>query len=99
GVGLTRGGHAPSPPPAATQALTGIDRSGVGAIYKGLAIASTPTGDQLYATAFHNARCDVFDSSFKLVSTPGGFVDKRIPHRYAPFGIQNINGALFVTYA
>ena len=29
----------------------------------------------------------------------GAFVDKKIPHRYAPFGIQNINGALFVTYA
>jgi hypothetical protein len=33
------------------------------------------------------------------VSTPGAFVDKKIPHRYAPFGIENINGALFVTYA
>jgi uncharacterized protein (TIGR03118 family) len=52
------------PPPPATQALTGADRSGVGAIYKGLAIASTAAGDQLYATDFHNARVDVFDSSF-----------------------------------
>ena len=33
------------------------------------------------------------------MTAPGGFVDKRIPRRYAPFGIQNINGALFVTYA
>ena len=87
------------PPPAATQALTGIDRSGVGAIYRGLAIASTAAGDQLYATDFHNARVDVFDSSFNLVSTSGAFVDKKIPRRYAPFGIQNINGAIFVTYA
>src|SRR6185295_16731961 len=52
-----------------------------------------------YATDFHNARVDVFDSSFNLVSTPGGFVDKKIPRRYAPFGIQTINGAIFVTYA
>jgi uncharacterized protein (TIGR03118 family) len=88
------------PPPPATQALTGIDRSGVGAIYKGLAIASTAAGDQLYAADFHNARVDVFDSSFNLVSTPdGSFVDKRIPRQYAPHGIQNINGAIFVTYA
>ena len=87
------------PPPPATQALTGADRSSVGAIYKGLAIASTATGDQLYATDFHNARVDVFDSSFNLVTTAGAFVDKKIPHRYAPFGIQNINGAIFVTYA
>src|SRR6185436_2597361 len=91
--------HAVPPPGPATQALTGIDRSGVGAVYKGLAIASTPAGDQLYATDFHNARVDVFDSSFNLVSTPGAFVDEKIPRRYAPFGIQTINGAIFVTYA
>ena len=71
----------------------------MGAIYKGLAIASTAAGDQLYATDFHNARVDVFDSSFNLVSTPGAFVDEKIPRRYAPHGIQNINGAIFVTYA
>jgi len=97
--GVISGWNQAVPPPAATQALTGIDRSGAGAIYKGLAIASTATGDQLYATDFHNARVDVFDSSFNLVSTPGAFVDKKIPRRYAPFGIQNINGAIFVTYA
>ena len=56
-------------------------------------------GDQLYATDFHNARVDVFDSGFNVVTTPGAFVDKKIPHRFAPFGIQNINGAIFVTYA
>jgi len=87
------------PPPPATQALIGVDRSGVGANYKGLAIASTAAGDQLYATDFHNARIDVFDSSFNLVTAPGGFVDKKIPRRFAPFGIQNINGTIFVTYA
>jgi uncharacterized protein (TIGR03118 family) len=87
------------PPPPATQALTGADRSGEGAIYKGLTIASTAAGDQLYATDFHNARVDVFDSSFNLVTAPGAFVDKKIPRRFAPFGIQNIGGAIFVTYA
>ena len=97
--GVISGWNQAVPPPAATQALTGIDRSGEGAIYKGLAIASTATGDQLYATDFHNARIDVFDSSFNLVTTPGGFVDPKLPRRYAPHGIQNINGAIFVTYA
>jgi uncharacterized protein (TIGR03118 family) len=33
------------------------------------------------------------------VSTDGGFSDPNIPPGYAPFGIQNINGDLFVTYA
>ena len=33
------------------------------------------------------------------VTTDGNFTDADIPHGYAPFGIQNINGNLFVTYA
>jgi uncharacterized protein (TIGR03118 family) len=97
--GVISGWNRTVPPPTATQALTGIDRSGVGAIYKGLAIASTAAGDRLFATDFHNGRVDIFDSSFNLVSTPAAFVDKKIPRRYAPFGIQNINGSIFVTYA
>src|SRR5207249_7851648 len=97
--GVISGWNRAVPPPASTQALTGVDRSGVGAVYKGLAIASTAAGDQLYAADFHNARVDVFDSSFNLLSTPGAFVDDKIPRRYAPHGIQNINGTIFVTYA
>ena len=97
--GVISGWNRAVPPPAATQALTGVDRSGVGAVYKGLTIASTAAGDELYAADFHNARVDVFDSSFNLVSTPGAFVDDKIPRHYAPYGIQNINGAIFVTYA
>ena len=46
-----------------TAAVVGADRSAVGAVYKGLAIAN----DRLYATDFHNGRVDVFDESFKLV--------------------------------
>jgi uncharacterized protein (TIGR03118 family) len=77
------------------QAVVGADRSSVGAIYKGLATA----GDRLYATDFHNARVDVFDSSFALVSLPGGFRDAKIAKGFAPFGIQALNGNIFVTYA
>jgi len=33
------------------------------------------------------------------VTTDGNFTDADIPFGYAPFGIQNINGDLFVTYA
>lgn len=99
-TGLISGwNQAVPPPPFATQAVTAADRSAAGAIYKGLAIASTAGGDQLYAADFHNARVDVFDSSFNLVSPPSAFVDKKIPRRFAPFGIQSINGAIFVTYA
>jgi len=98
--GVVRGWNPAVPPPAPShQAQVAVDRSGVGAIYKGLAIASTAAGDFLYATDFHNARVDVFDGSFNLVSTPGAFVDPKIPEGFAPFGIQAIDGAIFVTYA
>lgn len=66
-----------------------------GAIYKGLAVA----GDTLYATDFKNGHVDVFDGSFQPVNTPGAFVDPGIPAGYAPFGIQNVDGTLVVTYA
>ena len=70
-----------------------------GAIYKGLAIDSRAAGQHLYATDFHNGKVDVFDSSFHLVTLSGNFTDPNLPAGFAPFGIQNINGTLYVTYA
>ena len=87
------------PPGPSTQSMVAADRSSVGAIYKGLALASTADGDFLYATDFHNRRVDVFDGSFALVSKPGAFVDPRVPRGFAPFGIQAIGDTVFVTYA
>ena len=84
-----------SPAVNAAAAVTGADRSSAGAIYKGLATAS----DRLYATDFHNARVDVFDASFGLMSLPGAFQDAKIPKGFAPFGIQALGGNIFVTYA
>jgi uncharacterized protein (TIGR03118 family) len=78
-----------------TVAVVGADRSSVGAVYKGLAIAN----DRLYATDFHNGRVDVFDSSFKLLTTTGGFNDPKVAKGFAPFGIQALGGDIFVTYA
>jgi uncharacterized protein (TIGR03118 family) len=72
-----------------------VEASSSGAIYKGLAIA----GDRLYATDFHHGRVDVFDGSFQPVNSPGAFVDPGIPSGFAPFGIQNVNGNIVVTYA
>jgi uncharacterized protein (TIGR03118 family) len=78
-----------------TTAIVGVDRSSVGAVYKGLAT----TNDRLYATDFHNGRVDVFDAAFKPFATPGGFKDSKIPKGFAPFGIQAIGNNVFVTYA
>jgi uncharacterized protein (TIGR03118 family) len=43
---------------------------------------------------------EAYDSTFKPVQLPGGlFVDPRLPAGYAPFGIAEINGKLYVTFA
>jgi uncharacterized protein (TIGR03118 family) len=70
-----------------------------GAVFKGLAIASTRFGAFLYATDFHNGRVDVFNSRFHLVHLPGSFRDRHLPAGYAPFGIRAIDGLIYVTYA
>ena len=70
-----------------------------GAIYKGLAIDSRTAGTLLYATDFHNGKVDIFDSSFHAVTIAGAFTDPALPAHFAPFGIQNINGTIYVTYA
>jgi uncharacterized protein (TIGR03118 family) len=70
-----------------------------GAIYKGLAIDSRTAGTHLYATDFHNGKIDVFDPSFHLITLAGNFTDPNLPAGFAPFGIQNILGTLYVTYA
>src|SRR5439155_303272 len=79
--------------------LFAMPASAAGAVYKGLAIATTATGPQLYATDFHNARLDVFNATWAAVTPTGGFVDPKIPAGYAPFGIQTIGARIFVTFA
>ena len=70
-----------------------------GAIYKGLAIDSATAGSRLYATDFHNGNVDIFDSSFHAVTIAGAFTDPNLPTGFAPFGIQEIGGTIYVTYA
>jgi uncharacterized protein (TIGR03118 family) len=89
-----------SPQADATHAIRVIDNSAAHAIYKGIAISGAGRGNLLYATDFHNGKIDVWDSSFKPVTLPGRpFEDLDIPSGYGPFGIQAINGDLYVTYA
>ena len=76
-----------------------VNRSAAGAIYKGLAIATTDMGPLLYATDFHNARIDVVNRTWAIVQVPGGFADPSLPAGYAPFGIQTIGDRIFVTFA
>jgi len=69
-------------------------------IYQGLAIGeSSGHAPRLYATDFHNGKVDVFDGSFGAVHVAGAFEDAQVPKSFAPFGIQNIGGKIFVTFA
>jgi uncharacterized protein (TIGR03118 family) len=75
-----------------------------GAVYKGLVFGVNVKGAFLYATNFRAGTVDVFgpngaNGQFTPATTDGGFLDPSIPAGYAPFGIQNIDGDLFVTYA
>jgi uncharacterized protein (TIGR03118 family) len=98
--GTISGWNPAVPPPAPShQAIVAVDNSAAGANYKGLAIASTASGDFLYAADFHNARVDVFGGNFQPVTMPGGFVDPQLPAGFAPFGIQNLQGRIYVAYA
>ena len=54
----------------------------------------------LYATNFRSGRVEAYDNTFTPVELPGGlFVDPRLPAGYGPFGIAEINGRLYVTFA
>jgi uncharacterized protein (TIGR03118 family) len=85
-----------SPTVIGTQAIIAVDNAGAGAVYKGLAIASTPKGNFLYATNFHAGVVEMYDMHFNLVTT---FTDAQVEPDFAPFGIQNIGGKLYVTFA
>jgi uncharacterized protein (TIGR03118 family) len=96
----------------ANNAVLAVDNSTVptatlGAVYKGLAVGVNANGVFLFATNFRAGTIDVFAPApagsttgfYVPATTDGGFADPNIPAGYAPFGIQNINGDLFVTYA
>jgi uncharacterized protein (TIGR03118 family) len=67
-----------------------------GASYTGLAITNHTSGNYLYAADAANNKVDVYDGSFSLVKS---FTDTTLPAGFAPFGIQDIGGKVYVTYA
>ena len=71
-----------------------------GAVYKGLALGlDSSFNPLLYVTNFRTGTVDVFDTNFAPHATAGSFTDPNVQHGYSPFGIQNIDGNLWVTYA
>jgi uncharacterized protein (TIGR03118 family) len=73
-----------------------VDNSANKASYTGLAITSNPSGNFLYAADTANDHIDMFDGNFNLVKS---FGDPAIPSTFSVFGVQDINGLVYVTYA
>jgi uncharacterized protein (TIGR03118 family) len=67
-----------------------------GAVYTGLAITNKTSGNFLYAADVANDKVDIYDGSFNLVKS---FTDPQVPAGFAPFGIQDIGGKVYVTFA
>ncbi|HEX9363946.1 MAG TPA: TIGR03118 family protein [Candidatus Dormibacteraeota bacterium] len=86
-------------PAVSAAAVIAVDNSASGAIYKGLTNGSVGTSNFLYAANFHAGRVDVFDRQFHQVTLAGNFTDPSLPSGFAPFGIQNIGGWIYVAYA
>ena len=87
------------------EAVLAVDNS-PDAVYKGLAFGTNVHGVFLFATNFRAGTIDVFAANGSAGFRPatateieGDFTDPNLPDGFAPFGIQNINGDLFVTYA
>ncbi len=78
------------------KALIGVDNHSSGAIYTGLAITNHPSGNLLFAADNWNNKVDVYDGTFKFVMS---FTDTSLPPGFAPFGIQDIGGEVYVAYA
>jgi len=80
----------------ANQSTIVVDNSAGKASYTGLAITSYPTGNFLYAADNANNQIDMYNGSFTLVKS---FSDPAIPSNFSVFGIQDINGLVYVAYA
>ncbi len=67
-----------------------------GAVYTGLAVSTNTSGNFLFAADNANNKVDVFDATFKLVTS---FTDATVPAGFSAFGIQDFGGLVYVSFA
>jgi uncharacterized protein (TIGR03118 family) len=88
-----------------SHSFLGVDRSGMGAVYKGLAIATIGGSPFLYAANFRAGTVEMYNSGFGFVKS---FTDPSPPplpagtppgQNWAPFNVRILNGQLYVTFA
>lgn len=78
------------------QAIVAVNHAAKGAVYTGLAITNHTSGNHLYAADMAHNKVDMFDGNFNLVKS---FTDSSLPAGFAPFGVQDIDGLVYVTFA
>jgi uncharacterized protein (TIGR03118 family) len=80
-------------PALGTTAETFLTRTG--AVYKGVTLVSSSSGPRLLAANFSEGTVDAYNTNLTLVQ----FSDPHAPAGYAPFNVQQVAGAIFVTFA
>ena len=81
-----------------SDAVNGFQR---GAVYKGIATGNDGVGNFIYVTNFRDGVVEQYDADFNFVNfftDPNTVPDADTPG-FAPFGIQNVDGQLYVTFA
>lgn len=76
--------------------IIAVDNSASGAIYTGLAITNHTSNNYIFAADSWNNKVDIYDGNFNFVSS---FTDTGLPAGFTPFGIRDIGGNVYVTFA
>lgn len=88
-----------NPDLSTTRGFVVVDQSSVDANYKGVAVVQRTTGPRILAADFHNARIDVFDAKFGLVTDISFDIAQMLPTGFAPFNVMTFDNTVYVAYA
>jgi|SRR5579864_378576 len=77
-------------------AMLKVNKSKLGASYTALAITNKPSGNRLFAADTVNNKVDIFDGHFEPM---GFFTDRTVPKGFTVFGIRDLGGLLYVSFA
>jgi len=80
-------------------AIIAVDNSGSGASYTGLAITNRASGNILYAADNAHNKIDMFNSVSGKFHFLSSFTDSTLPEHFSVFGIRDINGLVYATFA
>ena len=101
-IAVDNGGGGPHNSGDSDKSSTSPDNFGGGghnrAIYKAAALGVANDHNFLFVTNFRAGKVETYDETFQRVNQ-NGFVDPSLPQGYAPFGIKNLDGQIYVTYA